>query len=138
MATEPDPPHPSPWDSWLSRARDDLAVAETLLAAESPAWAVCYHVQQAVEKGLKALLVVAGEDPPKTHNLVRLDSALTPRVFEPSDDDMLASLTLWSVEQRYPADQPEPTPDEAREATAFGRRALRTIEARITPPAGVR
>lgn len=138
MATEPDPPHPSPWDSWLSRARDDLAVAETLLAAESPAWAVCYHVQQAVEKGLKALLVVAGEDPPKTHNLVRLDSALTPRVFEPSDDDMLASLTLWSVEQRYPADQPEPTPDEAREATAFRRRALRTIEARITPPAGVR
>lgn len=103
MATESDP-IPPPWDPWLSRARDDLAIAETLLAAESPAWAVCYHVQQAVEKGLKALLVVAGEDPPKTHNLVRLDSAVTPRVFEPSDDDMLASLTLWSVEQRYPAD----------------------------------
>ena len=66
MATEPDPsqtppdPPPPPWGPWLGRAREDMAVAETLLAAESPAWAVCYHVQQAVEKGLKGLLVVAG------------------------------------------------------------------------------
>ena len=111
-------------------------IAETLLVAESPAWAICYHVQQAVEKGLKALLVVAGEDPPKTHNLVRLDSAVTPPVFDPSDGDMLASLTLWSVEQRYPADQPEPTRDEAEKAVAFGRRALSTIEGRVKAPPG--
>lgn len=143
MATEPDPPRPPlgspgrpPWGPWLGRAQDDLAIAETLLDAESPAWAICYHVQQAVEKALKALLVAAGDDPPKTHNLVRLDSALAPRVFEPSDHHMLASLTLWSVEQRYPADQPEPTAREAQQAIEFGRRALGTIERRIAPPAG--
>lgn len=133
--SSPEPARQSPWDPWLGRARDDLAVAGTLLAAESPAWAICYHVQQAVEKGLKALLVAAGDDPPKTHNLVRLDTAIAPRVFEPSDDDMLASLTLWSIEQRYPADQPEPTRDQARETLAFGRRALGIIEGRITGPA---
>jgi HEPN domain-containing protein len=119
----------------MGRARDDLAIAETLLAAESPAWAICYHVQQAVEKGLKALLVAAGDDPPKTHNLVRLESAVTARVFEASDDDMLASLTLWSVEQRYPADQPEPTRQEAQDALAFGRRAMHVVEQRLAQPA---
>ncbi len=37
---------------------------------------------------------------------------------------MLASLTVWSVEQRYPADQPEPTGAGATAALEFGRVAL--------------
>lgn len=78
-------PRPS-WGPWLARARDDLAVAETLLEAGSPAWAVCYHAQQAIEKGIKALLVLACEDPPKTHNLVRLNSALDRPVIPATEE----------------------------------------------------
>ncbi|MGH9030212.1 MAG: HEPN domain-containing protein [Acidimicrobiales bacterium] len=52
----------------MERAVEDLAMAEMVAAAQGPPWGVCCHVQQAVEKGLKALLVQEGEDPPRTHN----------------------------------------------------------------------
>lgn len=107
-------------------------MAQILAGAASPSWGVCYHVQQAVEKGLKALLVAAGNDPPKSHNLVRLNAASDPPVFGVDDEDMLAALTLWSVEQRYPADHPEPDDDDVAQALAFGQRAMANIEARLT------
>lgn len=107
-------------------------MAQTLAGAASPSWGVCYHVQQAVEKGLKALLVAAGLDPPKSHNLVRLNAASDPPMFSGDDDeDILAALTLWSVEQRYPANQPEPSDDDVGRALAFGQGALEKIEARL-------
>ncbi len=108
-------------------------MADALLAAHSEAWGVCYHAQQAVEKALKALLVKAGEDPPKSHNLVRLNLALAPRPFSEDDEEQLAILTLWSVEQRYPADQPELGRDDALAAIAFARRALSLIVERLRP-----
>lgn len=43
---------------WLDVAEGDLAAARLLLNAGGPAFAVCFHAQQAVEKYLKALLVV--------------------------------------------------------------------------------
>ncbi|MGH8910447.1 MAG: HEPN domain-containing protein [Egibacteraceae bacterium] len=41
-----------------------------------PAWGTCFHAQQAAEKAIKALLVRADLDPPKTHNLVTLRGLL--------------------------------------------------------------
>lgn len=106
-------------------------MADALATAEAAPWGVCYHAQQAVEKALKAVLVVAGEDPPRTHNLVRLNAAVDPPVLGVSDEDTLATLTLWSVEQRYPADQPEPTDSDAADALEFGRRAVAAVEGRL-------
>jgi len=40
-------------------------MAELLAGTAAPLWGICYHVQQAVEKGLKSLLVAAGHDPPE-------------------------------------------------------------------------
>ena len=116
---------------WMARAEDDLFMAETVAAGSGPPWGVCYHVQQAVEKGLKALIVAVGEDPPRTQNLARLNTVVEPPVFGGEDDDMLASLTLWAIQQRYPADQPEPTAADAQAALAFGRRALQAAGARL-------
>ena len=114
----------------MRRAREDLAMAEVLMDGSSPAWGVCYHVQQAVEKALKALVVATGADPPLTHNLVRINATLEVPAFGLDDEDPLSSLTLWSVQQRYPADQPEPSQSDATEALNFGRRALAKIERR--------
>jgi HEPN domain-containing protein len=105
-------------------------MAETLAAASGPPWGICYHVQQAVEKVLKALIVEADNDPPRTHNLLRLNAAIEPPVFGPGDEGPLASLAVWAVQQRYPADQPEPTRSDAEEALDFGRRALTDVERR--------
>lgn len=106
-------------------------MADALAAAKAASWGVCYHVQQAVGKALKALVVAAGEDPPRTHNLVRLNAAVDPPVLGASDEDALAALTVWSVEQRYPADQPEPTDSDAADALDFDRRAVGAIERRL-------
>jgi HEPN domain-containing protein len=53
-------------------------MAEALAKAELTTWGICYHAQQSLEKGLKALLVATGADSPRSHNLVRLNAAVDP------------------------------------------------------------
>jgi len=59
-------------ERWWEYAERDLGAARVLFRAER--WdGVSFHAQQAVEKGLKALLVRAsGGLPPRVHDLVRL------------------------------------------------------------------
>ena len=58
---------------WLSKAGDDLRVAEVILSGEiGVEWAACFHSQQAAEKALKGVLVHLGIDFPKSHSLDRL------------------------------------------------------------------
>ena len=42
-------------------------MAEALAKAELATWGVCYHAQQSLEKGLKALLVTLGFSPAVLH-----------------------------------------------------------------------
>src|SRR5262245_36549096 len=45
---------------WLAKAEEDLAVARLLVQSDSPVrWAACFHSQQAAEKAIKSLLVLA-------------------------------------------------------------------------------
>jgi HEPN domain-containing protein len=115
----------------MSRARADEEMAEMLLEGGAASWGVCYHAQQAVEKALKALFVANGVDPDRTHSLVRLNADLQPPLLGPEEDDSLAALTLWSVEQRYPADNPDPTTAQARRAVEFGRRVIDEAKRRL-------
>lgn len=107
-------------------------MAETLAAAGSAPWGVCYHCQQALEKALKAMLVAAGAEPPRSHNLVRLNAMLDPPVFGSDYEEHLAALTVWAVVQRYPADQPEPTPGDAAQALTVSRHGMASIESRLS------
>lgn len=55
---------------WLRLAREDLEVAEILFNEKR--WAhVCFHAQQAAEKGLKAL-IENKKQVPKLHDLIKL------------------------------------------------------------------
>jgi HEPN domain-containing protein len=92
-------------ETWLQHARDDLKSAEVLLEAKIYAM-VCFHAQQAVEKGLKALLAAASLPIPRIHNLIRLR-----RMVEDSLDDQLqidqeALMFLNDIylDSRYPTD----------------------------------
>ncbi|HZU71801.1 MAG TPA: hypothetical protein VE990_03425 [Acidimicrobiales bacterium] len=60
-----------------------------------------------------------------------MNADLRPSLLGPEDDDSLAALTLWSVEQRYPADNPEPTTAQARSAVEFSRRILDEAKRRL-------
>lgn len=92
---------------WLGLACGDLATAQ---AAQSewrvPARNVAFHAQQAVEKAMKAALVLDGKKAPKSHDLDDLRNRLGPgwRVRRTHRD--LSRLTQFAVEARYPDDVP--------------------------------
>ena len=59
-------------EKWLKKARTDLRVAEKLLHIGEKPWVIAFHAQQAVEKALKAYLVLHNKYFGKIHNLARL------------------------------------------------------------------
>jgi len=89
---------------WTEIADDDLEIAGMILDSGSRALAQAgFHAQQAVEKMLKALLVIHGADPAETHDLNRLLFRL--RSLEPdlmSKLGPIRDLTPYAVFHRYP------------------------------------
>jgi HEPN domain-containing protein len=75
-----------------------------------------YHCQQAAEKLVKGLLVVAGAEFPRTHDLAELAGRALP--LYPDLIPLLEAigpLMVWSVAYRYPGieEDDEPEPGEA-------------------------
>ncbi len=113
---------------WLRFAREDLQTAQMLLrdrASLVPRHA-CWLAQQSAEKAIKALLVRADVDFPRTHDLDRLWQLLSPaeRAAIPSHE--LSSLSEWAVESRYPGDWPDA---QAVDAASAAIAALEIFEA---------
>jgi HEPN domain-containing protein len=78
----------------------------------------CLAAQQAAEKAIKAVLVAADVDFPRTHDLERL-LALLPRGTRLQAAELdLAGLSGWSVAGRYPGNLPDATFEDAEEAVA--------------------
>jgi len=102
---------------WIGKAEGDFTTARRELAVvEAPNYdAVSFHAQQCAEKYLKARLVEAGIDFPKTHDLCAvLDLVLR---VEPAWErlrDGLNALGNLAVEVRYPG--ASSSVEEAREA----------------------
>ena len=64
---------------WLALGRGDLRGAEALLdLASAPAREAAALAHQAAEKSLKGTLILAGVEPPRTHDLRRLQQFLPP------------------------------------------------------------
>jgi HEPN domain-containing protein len=98
---------------WLVIVEEDLDVAAAA-ARLSRLGASAYHVQQAAEKLIKALLVLAGEPFRRTHDLDDLVSRLLPiypQFAEPAE--AVRPLSVWGIAYRYPAleEVPEPLPE---------------------------
>lgn len=87
----------------IARAQDGRYVLERLAGdANSPAWVLGFHAQQAVEKSLKAVLSHRKMEYPRTHNLSMLMELLRRAgVRSPPDGDELARLIPFGVALRY-------------------------------------
>ena len=108
---------------WFQHARDDLKSAEVLLSAKIYAM-VCFHSQQAVEKGLKALLASTSVPIPRIHNLIRLRRMVEDSLGFPLEinEDALIFLNDIYLDSRYPTDLgvlPEGMPDAADSQRAY-------------------
>ena len=71
--------HPDPEvESYLRKAERDLATAVRMSeSGQEFADIICFHAEQCAEKALKGLILALGQAPPRTHDLVVLQQALT-------------------------------------------------------------
>ncbi|MGH6627380.1 MAG: HEPN domain-containing protein [Burkholderiaceae bacterium] len=93
----------------LEAARQDLAAARLLAPAPGIGDAmVGFHLQQAVEKSLKAVLSAHGIEFRRTHDLVLLLELLSDKGLPPPPEaDWLDELNPYAVEARYGTIEPE-------------------------------
>ncbi len=115
---------------WIGKAEADFQAATFLvkLGKKCPTEAACFHAQQCAEKYLKALLVSAGADFPKTHDLDRLIQLLprtTPPLLAPAES---AELAVHAVAGRYPGSESVSLRD-ARRAVSLARKVRRSARA---------
>ena len=121
---------------WLERAGENLATAEVVLASSSLAPRIAaWHAQQAVEKAIKAVLVVDQIEFPFTHDLAALHALLQRRLRAVAGSD-LASLSRYAVEARYPGPWPDTEPDDAQAAVIVARAVVDEIGERFEGWAG--
>jgi HEPN domain-containing protein len=112
---------------WLGVAAEDSRVARACLDIDPPELGIAaYLCQQAAEKILKGMLIVAEVEFTLTHDLERLTALAEPhypdvrRLF-----DEVRSLTPWNTAYRYPG--PDPVPEPLPSATKINQ-VLATIE----------
>jgi HEPN domain-containing protein len=115
------PPEADSPQAWLRFAESDLALAEATGDDRVLFENLCFHAQQAVEKSIKAVLVLKGVAFPKTHSLELLVDLL------PSDVErtqaLLASRVLsgYATVLRYPGALESATEDEYRNALGLAK-----------------
>lgn len=118
---------------WLSKADDDLVLAESAMTCAAPiCWAAAFHAQQAAEKCLKALLTWHEVEYEKTHDIAYLldlcaqvDSGIETSCGE------AAALTEYAVEPRYPLPGRDTTQGEAREAIRIAHHVRQAVRAAL-------
>jgi HEPN domain-containing protein len=118
---------------WLEHAESDLAVARAAVGQRGVLpQQVAFHAQQAVEKALKAALVRAGVDFPRTHDLQELVE-LVAETDHPLPDELLeaVSLTPFAVQHRYPGEEDPPGEEEIRSALALADKAVAWARERL-------
>ncbi len=119
------------YKEWLKRARSSLELAKfsdnKLVCYED----LCFQAQQAVEKGLKGLLIYYGVEPEKTHNLFILLQELEKHTEITTDIKNVLKLYNYAVQTRYPGDYVEITKEEYEESIAISERCFKWIEEKI-------
>ena len=115
--------------AWLRYARGDLALAQVPLPEDSFYEQLCFHAQQAVEKAVKAVLIINNISYPKTHNIRTLLDLLPKEiVFLPTDVDAATTLTDYAVSGRYPDEVEEVNEEEYREAVRLAQAVVQWAE----------
>jgi uncharacterized protein len=122
---------------WIDEADEELAMARILLEHGKYRGA-CLHGQQAVEKGLKALVIERGGRPEHTHDILSLRTQCE-RIGFPIEIDLDDAVFLNSVYKgRYPSEEGllphgEPLPEDATRATVAAETVLRHVKQLLAP-----
>jgi HEPN domain-containing protein len=119
--------------SWLEKANEDARAARLLLSSSLISLAA-FHVQQATEKALKALLTAAAQDVRRIHDVAAL--AELARAHWPDlvcDPFPLVAVNEWYIKTRYPGIEDEaPAVKEIEEALATAEALMDAIAERAS------
>ncbi|MEX2281727.1 MAG: HEPN domain-containing protein [Gemmatimonadota bacterium] len=98
---------------WLALADADHDAAKHLqsISDEKLRYIIGFHVQQAIEKWIKAILTEEGIDFPRTHDLTALLSLSDVEFQSPISQADLERISDYAVTTRYP--MPDDPPSEA-------------------------
>ena len=98
------------YKDWVERAEEDLRAAKIILANDDgPRRSAATHIQQAVEKVLKAYLVFKTGHTIRSHSLEHLlgvCSDYDKEFGDYLDDDGIGQISDYYIDSRYPSDIP--------------------------------
>jgi len=119
------------YEEWLKRARSSLELAKAsdnkLVFYED----LCFQAQQAIEKGIKGLLIYYGVEPEKTHNLSILLLALEKYVEIDDEIKDVLKLQNFAVQTRYPGEYMQVEKEEYDQSIIIAEKCLKWIERKI-------
>lgn len=119
---------------WIRRAENDLKIGKDELLTKDPATdAVCFHMQQCVEKYLKAFLVFHGKEFPRSHDIALLVSLCSniDAEFSCLIEWGVDTLTDYAVMVRY--DEPIfPSVEEAKRAVELAEEVRGFVRKKLT------
>lgn len=115
--------------AWLKRAISNLEKAKIGKISEALFYEdLCFDCQQAVEKGLKALLISNDISFPKTHSINMLIALLKGCIQVPSEVESAVVLNDYAVETRYPGEYEPVTEIEYFEAVDIASKVIQWVK----------
>lgn len=87
---------------WINSSKSDLELVKKVIADENLTHLAAFHCQQALEKGLKAILEEFSNEVPKIHNIATLLSRVTLYIKLDYDYTLVKTLDQLYIEARYP------------------------------------
>lgn len=118
--------------AWISDAEEEFQSARVLYEHERYR-ASCYHSQQSVEKGLKAMIIEKGKKPERTHDIVELYNSVKQMGFDPGleIEDVVYLNSVYKG--RYPTEEGllphgEPSKADTERALLSAGRLIRKLQ----------
>ena len=119
------------YESWIERAKSSLEISKIAVNENVYYEDLCYQSQQAVEKGLKGLLIYYNVEPEFTHNIGILLDELEKFISIPQNIKETINLTKYAVITRYPGEYDEITKKNYQESLNIAKDCLEWIEKTI-------
>jgi len=119
--------------SWVQKAEEDFEAARRLMEDSELclAGAIGFHSQQCVEKYLKALLIQAGVDFPKVHDIETIVGLMPAGIRPELAPEDQRKLTDYATILRYPGGYEPPTRSDAVRAVELARKVREAARRRL-------
>jgi len=119
------------YESWIDRAKSSLEISKIAINNNVYYEDLCYQSQQAVEKGVKGLLIYYGIEPEFTHDIGILLEGLKKFINIPENIKEAINLTKYAILTRYPGEYDEITQEGYEKSVKIAKDCLDWIEKTI-------